>query len=45
MNAAAQECSPYSGSEMMKKPARDPIREDGIHNEAIGAWHYWVAQG
>ena len=56
----------------MRKPKRDPVREDRIHNEAIvdarpeeqvplsqleaidadeptqeaiGDWHYWVAQG
>ena len=27
--------APHSGSEAMKKTAKDPIREDRIHNEAI----------
>jgi len=27
--------SPYPGSKPMKKPKKDPIREERIHNEAI----------
>jgi hypothetical protein len=62
----------HSGSKIMRRPKRDAVREDRIHNEAIvdarpeeqvplsqleaidadeptqeaiGDWHYWVAQG
>jgi hypothetical protein len=31
-----------SWQEVMAKRQRDPIREDRIHEEAIGDWHYWL---